>query len=104
MIVVVCSNGNSLESEVSDVFGRCAYFLVVKVEGGEVKDFHPVENVSNERKIGAGISAAKKVGEKGAEKVVAGNVGPRASSVLEQFGIEFHRAQGVVKEALKELL
>ena len=44
MKVAVTSIGNSLESGISPVFGRCPYFIIVDMENGEIKDDLTTEN------------------------------------------------------------
>ncbi len=102
MKVAVSSNGKTLSSKVGETFGRCSHFIIIGIEEGKIKRFDAIKNLFAQKGGGAGISAAKTVTEKGVEFVIAGNIGPRALSVLKQFGIKFHRAEGVVKDVLKK--
>ncbi|MBN2094581.1 MAG: NifB/NifX family molybdenum-iron cluster-binding protein [Candidatus Aenigmarchaeota archaeon] len=103
MKIAISSTGNTLESEVSEVFARCPYFLIVETEG---KSYHLAEAVKNEyiNAGSAGIRAAELIAEKGANGVIAGDFGPRAVDVLSQFNIKAWRKKGAVKEALEEVL
>lgn len=101
MKIVVTSKGTGLESEVDARFGRARYFLVVDTESGE---FVTVDNEQNLNATqGAGIQAARKVSETGAEAVVTGNVGPRAFATLNAAGIKVYiSASGTVAEAVEQ--
>jgi predicted Fe-Mo cluster-binding NifX family protein len=103
MKVAIASTGKTLESEVSNVFGRCPYFIVAEVNK-EIGDFEAFENVSINQMGGAGISAAQTIAEKGVTAVIAGNVGPRALDVFGQFSIDTYRSGGTVKDALQKLI
>ena len=54
--------------------------------------------------MSAGIFAARLMAEKEVKAVIAGNVGPRASEVLEKFKIKVYLRKGVVKNVLSEFL
>ena len=99
MRIAVSSMGKTLDSEVADVFGRCAYFLII--EDGEIKEI--VENISANQMDGAGISAAQLVAEKNVSAVIAGNIGPRALDVFKQFNIKVYKGAGPVKEVIEKL-
>ena len=104
MKVIISSTGKDLESSVSNVFGRCPYFIIVEVKGSKIIDFKAIDNISANQVGGAGISAAQAVAEKGAEAVITGNVGPRASDVLKQFKIKVYAGTGTVKNAVQLLI
>ena len=103
MKVAVSSTGKKIESAVSNVFGRAPYFIIADVEEGRIKEWKAVENINTERLGNVGVMSAQKIAEEGAELLVSGNVGPRASQVLEQFNIKTVKKTGVVKEVLKNL-
>lgn len=101
MKVAVSSKGKKLDSEVSYVFGRCPYYVIIELEDEEIKNFKPVKNVSAEQATGAGVIAAKTVAEQKVKAIITGNVGPRASSVLKQFNIQVYKGSGTVKEVVQ---
>lgn len=80
MKVVISSTGETLDSAVSPVFGRCAYFLLVDTETMLAQ---PFENPAQSASGGAGIQAAQFVIELGAQAVITGNVGPNAMQVFQ---------------------
>ena len=103
MNVAVTSMGNSLDSEVSSVFGRCPYFMIVSVENGEVTGDSPVENpAKNDR--GSGIKAAQFIANNEVEVLISGSVGPNAFDILKQVGIKVYKLKpGTVRDNLKLL-
>ncbi len=104
MKVAISSTGKELESQVSNVFGRCPYFVIAEIEDKEIKNVEAIENTSAKQLGGAGISAAQMVAEKDVKAVITGNLGPRASTVLKQFNIDVYRGADSVKEALRKLI
>jgi len=104
MKIAVSSTGKELDSDVSNVFGRCPYFIIVEVEDKKITKTEAIENMSAKQRGGAGISAAQTVAEKGVKAVITGNIGPRASDVLRQFNIEVYNGSGAVKEALQKFI
>ena len=103
MRIIIASKGKTLQDDISEVFARAPYFLVVEKENKEVKLVEELVNHAASQSSSAGITAARIVAEKGAEVVVSGNFGPRASSVLEQFQIKTKKASGKIEEALNKL-
>lgn len=106
MKVAVSSTGKDIESQVSNVFGRCPYFIIVEIENKKITKVEAIENTSAKQMGGVGISAAQTVAEKDAKAVITGNIGPRASDVLRQFSIEVYNGSGCksVKEALQKFI
>ena len=104
MKVAVCSTGNSIDSDVSNVFGRCAFFIIAEIENNEIIQTKAIKNLSADQKGGAGISAAKKVVEQDVNSVITQNLGPRAADVLNQFNIKCYKASGTIKKALQDLI
>lgn len=102
MKIAVTSMGNSLDSEVSMVFGRCAYFIIADIENGEVKGFSPIENSAMNERGGAGIKAAQLVANSEVNALISGAVGPNAFEILKQVGIILYKPEsGSVKDNLK---
>ncbi|RLE85485.1 MAG: dinitrogenase iron-molybdenum cofactor biosynthesis protein [Thermoprotei archaeon] len=104
MKVAVSSAGKDLDSNVSNVFGRCPYFIIAEIENKKIIKTEAIENAGARRMSGAGISAAQTVAEKGVKAVITGSIGPRASDVLRQFNIEVYRGSGIVRDVLQEFI
>jgi predicted Fe-Mo cluster-binding NifX family protein len=89
--VVVSAMQESLDAEVSPVFGRCPAYVFVD---SETMEFEAVPNPAMAAAGGAGIQAAQFAVSKGAQAVLTGNVGPNAFNVLQQAGISVHPVSG----------
>ncbi len=98
MKIAISAAKDNIDSNISDVFGRCPYFIFLDISNMEI-----VKNIYSEQAGGAGMSAAKLVVEKGAEAVLTNNVGPRALDVLKQFNIKIIEGSGNIKDALKKI-
>jgi len=104
MKIAVSSMGKNIESNASDIFGRCPYFIIVEIEDNEIKKIEAIENKNINQMGGAGISIAKLIAEKDVETVITGNIGPRALDVLNQFKIKIYSGNGMIKEVIQEFI
>jgi predicted Fe-Mo cluster-binding NifX family protein len=104
MKIAISSVGESLDDDIAEVFGRCPYFIIAEKVGGEIRHIETIKNTGDSQKNGAGMDAARIVAEKGAEMVIAKNIGPKAQDVLEQFNIKTHTGEGAAREFLQELI
>jgi len=100
MKIVVTSQGPELTSQLDPRFGRARYFLLVDTDTDQCQAHDNTENLNAAQ--GAGIQAAGRVAELGAEAVITGNVGPKALSALKAAGITVYLAPaGTVAEAVE---
>ena len=100
MKICITTTGSDLDSSIDQVFGRCAYFLIVDSETGE---FEPVLNKAKEADRGAGVQASQAVVDLGAQTVICSNIGPNALSVLQGSGVKvISGASGIAKQALEK--
>jgi len=104
MKIAISSTGNDLESEVDARFGRCSYFLIVGVENNKIKNFKAIENTAKDQMGGAGITAGEIVAKQRVDTIITVNLGPRAFSVFEQFGIKAYQGEGKIKEVIQKFL
>ncbi len=121
MKIAVSSTGKNIESNVSDVFGRCPYFIIAEISskgaapaGGQgsasggkdnkIEDTEAIKNESTNQTTGAGISTAQLMAEKNVNVIITGSVGPRALDVLKQFNIEVYSGEGIIKDVLQEFI
>jgi len=104
MKIAVSSTGKNLTDNISEVFARCPYFIIVEIEGGKIKETETIENKSTDQMSGAGISAAQLMVEKGVNAVITKNVGPRALDVLNQFKISIYAGDGAIEKVLQEFI
>lgn len=87
--IAIAATGPHLESPVDPRFGRCAYFLIVNQDG---KLIESIANRGQRARRGAGIGAAQKLGEKGMDALIAGNIGPNAFGVINSIGLKVYLA------------
>ena len=76
-----------LEDVVSDVFGRAKTFTIVDVEKGMIKNVKVLENPAVSYKYGAGPIVVKMLIDTGVNMVLATELGPGASALLEQHNV-----------------
>ena len=87
MKICVCATGLNLNSQISQVFGRCPYFLIVDLE---TEEFKAITNSALESGHGAGVGASQVIASQGIKAVICGNFGPNAFSVLQMSGIKIY--------------
>lgn len=104
MRIAVSSKGKTLESEIDEVFGRCKYFIIAEANNNDMRITEVIENVGMKLTGGAGITSARTIAGKNVDVLIAGNVGPKAMDVLKQFNVKIHKAEGKVKNAIKNLM
>ncbi len=102
-IAVSADNKNGLDSVVSPHFGRCPYFVVVDLDGDQVREVREVDNpyYGNHQpgQVPAFISSL------GAQVMLTGGMGGRAISFFQQYGIEgVTGAYGTVRQSLERYL
>ncbi|MBW1824354.1 MAG: NifB/NifX family molybdenum-iron cluster-binding protein [Deltaproteobacteria bacterium] len=85
-IALACEDNQGLDGQISQHFGRCPYYLLVEVEGSEIKKTDAVDNPYYDDHIPGMVP--KFINEQGANVMVAGGMGPRAIDMFSNFGIE----------------
>jgi len=101
MKVAFAVNEPGPDATVEYRFGRAPMFTIIDLDSGqhEVIDGPGVGAAG-----GAGVATAQALAQRGVTAVVAGNLGPNASAVLQASGIECYSAGGMtVSEAAKML-
>jgi predicted Fe-Mo cluster-binding NifX family protein len=100
MKVAVSSNGENLDAQLDQRFGRCRFYLVVNPDD---MSFEAFNNESAVQGGGAGIQAAQFLASLGVAAVVTGNCGPNAVQTLTAAGIELFGGQaGTVREVVEK--
>jgi len=85
-IALACEDNQGLDGQISQHFGRCPSYLIVDVEGNEVKKSEVVENPYYTNHIPGKVPQFIK--EQGAQVMIAGGMGPKAIDMFSNFGIE----------------
>ena len=104
MKIAISSTGKDISSDVSDMFGRCPYFVIAEIVDKKIINVEAIENINLKQAGGVGISVAQMIVEKDASAVITGNIGPRALDVLKQFNIEVYAGSGQIKEVLQKFI
>lgn len=103
MIIIISSQGNSIESPVNERFGRSPFLIKVDTETMAWEGF---ENPGINRSGGAGVAAAQFVIDHKAELVMSGDFGPNASSALNAAGITmkvFENREVTVRQVVEKI-
>ena len=85
MKVAITSTGNTLESNLDQRFGRCAYFLVYDTET-EGMEFIP--NPNKNAQNGAGPASVQLVASHNVQKIISGEFGIKIKSLLDSLKIQ----------------
>jgi predicted Fe-Mo cluster-binding NifX family protein len=86
-IAVSTKTHEGLDDAVSEVFGKAKTFTIVDVEDGEVKNVQVIDNPAASYEYGAGPVAVKTIADLKVNLVMAAELGPGASGLLEHYKI-----------------
>lgn len=102
-IAISADDNNGLDSVVSPHFGRCPYYVLVDVDGCEVKQVSVVESPFYGRHQPGQVPGF--IHSQGADVMLAGGMGRRAIGFFREYGIEaVTGAAGSVRHALEQYL
>ena len=85
-IALACEDNQELKGQLSQHFGRCPYYLLVDVEGEEIKKTTSVSNPYYTNHVPGMVPMF--INEQGVNVMIAGGMGPRAIDMFSSFGIE----------------
>jgi len=99
MKLVFPADGNSIDNNIDQRFGRCAYFVSYDTE---TKESASLSNAQNYQAVqGAGIQAATHVVNMEANVCICGHCGPKAFKVFNTAGVKVVvSANGSIKDAI----
>ena len=98
MKVALTCQGQSLEHDLDQRFGRAATILVVDLDTNFVE---VIDNGANAPSGGAGIAAAQRLVDRNVAAVITGQIGPNALSVLKAADMALY--QGIAGSAKQNL-
>jgi predicted Fe-Mo cluster-binding NifX family protein len=102
-IAISADDSKGLDSVVSPHFGRCPYYILVDLEGREVRQIGVVENPYYGHHQPGQVPSF--IQSQGADVMLAGGMGRRAIALFQQCGIEaVTGAAGSVRHALEQYL
>jgi predicted Fe-Mo cluster-binding NifX family protein len=85
-IALACEDNQGLSGQISQHFGRCPYYLIVDIEGDEIKKAENIANPYYNNHIPGKVPQF--INEQGANVMIAGGMGPRAIDMFTNLGIE----------------
>lgn len=94
MKIAISSEGKDLDSKPSSMFGRCSYFVIVELSENKFNYDNTIENIGANQTSGAGIKAAKLIGEENVNSLITDSVGPKAFDALKEWDINIYKAKG----------
>jgi len=102
-IAISTDDNNGLDSIVSPHFGRCPYYVLVDMDGRQVKDLQAVANPYYGRHEPGQVP--RFIESQGAEVMLSGGMGRRAIAAFQHYGIQaVTGAGGTVRHALAQYL
>ena len=72
-------------------FGRCECFTFITIDKSEITEVKVIENTAAEEARGAGKEAAQIIAKYGAKELIASELGPNASSLINSYQIKVYR-------------
>ena len=100
-IIAVAAVDRTENSQISQIAGHAPYYLIFDKNG---KLLEVVPNPFRDAARGAGPKVAGLLAEKNVTVVVAGDFGQKMKIALDEYGINYLTAVGVVQKAVQELL
>jgi predicted Fe-Mo cluster-binding NifX family protein len=85
-IALACEDNEGLNGQISQHFGRCPSYIIVDVEGEEIKKADVISNPYYDNHVPGMVP--KFISEQGVNVMIAGGMGPRAIDMFSNFGIE----------------
>lgn len=85
-IALACEDNQGLSGQISQHFGRCPYYLIVDVDGHEIRKTDSVNNPYYNSHVPGMVPQF--ISEQGANVMIAGGMGPRAIDMFTSLGIE----------------
>jgi predicted Fe-Mo cluster-binding NifX family protein len=82
-IAIPTEEEKGLDDVVSEVFGRTKTITIIDMLDGEVKDVQVLHNPAASYRFGAGPILVKTLSDMNVEVVIAGELGPGASALIE---------------------
>ena len=104
MKIAISSTGKDLESEIDSKFGKCPYFLIVEIENKEIRNVRTIKNTAAGQRGKAGITSAEIIAKEKVEVLITTNLGPRAFSIFEQFGIKIYQGEGKINDTIQKFI
>ncbi|NLH38841.1 MAG: hypothetical protein GX445_02125 [Elusimicrobia bacterium] len=101
-LAVTLTDEKGMDSQVSEHFGQCGYFLLVNIENGKITSSKVVPNSAQHG--GGGCQAVAEILKHGVSNVIAGGMGPNAINKFAAANVPVFTYCGKASAAIKEFL
>jgi predicted Fe-Mo cluster-binding NifX family protein len=108
-IVVPTKDSKGLDDVVSEVFAKAKTFTIVEIENGQIRNVQVIDNPAASYEHGSGPVVAKMLADLKVDYVLAAEIGPGASELLEHHRIKRIpikpniKVSDIIEEALTRL-
>jgi len=85
-IALACEDNQGLDGQISQHFGRCPYYLILDIEGDEIKNIETIINPYYDNHVPGMVPQF--INGQGVNVMIAGGMWPRAIDMFTNFGIE----------------
>jgi cation diffusion facilitator family transporter len=92
-LVIPVKDKKDLESTLDNRFGRAAYFLFINLEKDEIKGFYFIDNKFKDKKVRAGLAAAKLIVDQKSQILIANQVGEISFHALHDNLVDIYQAK-----------
>ncbi len=94
MKIAIALEENSYNSLADRRFGRAAYFILINPE---TDNYEIIENEAKDEATGAGLKAVKTLVNLGVNEIIAGEIGPKAAVLINEFEIPVYKMGELTK-------
>lgn len=88
MKIAIGLEENDYNSQVDRRFGRASFFILIN---SITNDYEIIENEAKDEAIGAGLKVVKNLINLGVDEIIAGEIGPKAAVLIEEFNIPVYK-------------
>lgn len=103
-LVIPVKNKKGMNSAISSRFGRASYFLFVNLKGKEIRGYYFLKNPYREKKVRAGLGAAKLVSKQKSDMLITKEIGEISFHTLRDNLVDVYKLEGEkVKQVIDKL-
>lgn len=88
MKIAIGLEENNYNSQVDRRFGRASFFILID---SITNNCEIIENEAKDEATGAGLKVVKNLVNLGVEEIIAGEIGPKAAVLIEEFNIPVYK-------------
>lgn len=88
MKIAIGLEENNYNSQVDRRFGRASFFILID---SITNNYEIIENEAKDEPTGAGLKVVKNLVNLGVDEIIAGEIGPKAAILIEEFNIPVYK-------------